>query len=181
MQCNKRGWGWAKVSCAVSNTWARIASRDAGSSSARMEEDWEPFQNGATETEQQISVLITVNSHIRVLTGCSRRVVMSLCVCWRRAMIFVWPKIGEIVILFRVAWSSSSSSSSSQSLGLFLVCISANKDMERVNIRQQNLDELYQTPENTLESKHPRPTFLHRPPVPACRSTNFSLFSSWGT
>lgn len=24
--------------------------------------------------------------------------------------------------------------------------------MERVNIRQQNLDELYQTPENTLES-----------------------------
>jgi hypothetical protein len=93
----------------------------------------------------------------------------------------VCPKIGEIVILFRVAWSSSSSSSSSQSLGLFLVCISANKDMERVNIRQQNLDELYQTPENTLESKHPRPTFLPRPPVPACRSTNFSLFSSWGT
>ena len=25
--------------------------------------------------------------------------------------------------------------------------------MDRVNIRQQNLDELYQTPENTLESK----------------------------
>ena len=27
--------------------------------------------------------------------------------------------------------------------------------MERVNIRQQNLDELYQTPENTLESIYP--------------------------
>jgi hypothetical protein len=26
--------------------------------------------------------------------------------------------------------------------------------MERVSIRQQNLDELYQTPENTLESTY---------------------------
>ena len=29
--------------------------------------------------------------------------------------------------------------------------------MERVNIRQQNLEELYQTPENTLESNNPLP------------------------
>jgi hypothetical protein len=32
--------------------------------------------------------------------------------------------------------------------------------MERVNIRQQNLDELYQTPENTLESKY---SHVHSP------------------
>ena len=32
--------------------------------------------------------------------------------------------------------------------------------MERVNIRQQNLDELYQTPEKTLESTHPPLCFV---------------------
>lgn len=48
--------------------------------------------------------------------------------------------------------------------------------MERVNIRQQNLDELYQTPENTLESilpLFPRSSLVF--------AANLSSFSSWGT
>jgi len=43
--------------------------------------------------------------------------------------------------------------------------------MERVSIRQQALEELYQTPENTLESKH-------RPPPPHPDAPNIQADSS---
>src|ERR1700737_2220011 len=51
--------------------------------------------------------------------------------------------------------------------------------MERVNIRQQNLDELYQTPENTLESTHPPLFFVLGQADPVVEVSPHSSFPTW--